>query len=116
MSDLAERLYPFARRARVLVVGRPVLYRQRHHLHFLLVTTDLSATSLRELRGDYPDLPIVQHYTSADLERFFGLRHTKVVGFRKSSLAVNIYRELKAHRLEPPAAPPAAEDAPAPAE
>jgi hypothetical protein len=116
MSDLAERLYPFARRARIVIVGRPVLYRQRHHLHFLLVTTDLSATSLRELCGDYPELPIVQHYTSADLERFFGLRHTKVVGFRKSSLAVNIYRELKAYRLTAPEPPPSTEDAPAPTE
>jgi len=115
MSDLAERLYPFARRARIVVVGRPVLFRQRRHLQFLLITEDLSATSQREVRRDYPDVPIVQHYTSVQLEQFFALRNTKVIGFRKSSLAMSILRELKPFRL-PPANAPETPEAPEPGE
>jgi hypothetical protein len=47
----------------------------------------------------------VQHYTSAELERFFGLKGTKVIGFEKSGLAQSVYAELKQHRLNKPVKP-----------
>jgi hypothetical protein len=46
--------------------------------------------------------PVVQHFTSKELEQFFGLRGAKVVGFEKSGLAQSIYAELKQHRLNKP--------------
>jgi hypothetical protein len=99
-----ERLFPFARRARLLIVGREQLRRSKSRLHFLLVTRDLAEGSRAELLADFAHYPIVQHYESADLERHFGLKGTKVVGFAKSTLAQSIYAELKEHRINKPAA------------
>ncbi len=98
-----ERLFPFALRARLLLVGRETLRRSKSRLHFVLVTMDLSERSRDEVLSEYGHYPVVQRYTSADLERFFGLRGAKVLGFRKSHLAQSIYRELKGSRLNKPA-------------
>jgi hypothetical protein len=55
----------------------------------------------------------VQHYSETDLENFFGVKGTKVVGFAKSGLAQSIYAELKPYRInrpvekpKPPGSPP----------
>jgi hypothetical protein len=74
-------------------------------LHFVLITRDLSEQSRAEVLSDFAHYPVVQHYTSEELEQFFGLKGTKVVGFQKSGLAQSIYAELKQHRLNKPATP-----------
>lgn len=94
-----ERLFPFVLKARALIVGRDTLRRSKGRLHFILVTTDLSENSRAQVLKDFAHYPIVEHYTAADLEKFFGLKGTKVVGFAKSGLAQSIYAELKAHRV-----------------
>ncbi len=98
-----EPLFPFALRARILLVGKETLRRSKSRLHFVLVTTNLSDRGREEVLSEYAHYPVVQRYTSADLERLFGLRGTKVLGFRKSHLAQSIYRELKGSRLNKPA-------------
>ncbi len=98
-----ERLFPFVLRARILLVGRETLLRSKSKLHFVLITDDLSEQSRKEILSEFAHYPIVQRYTSADLERFFGLNGTKVLGFAKSSLAQSIYAELKEHRINKPA-------------
>jgi hypothetical protein len=95
-SPAVERLFPFALRARILVVGRDALRRSKRKLLFVLITADLSANSRQSIKSTFHPLPIIERYTSADVERLFNLKATKVVGFRKSSLAQSIYRELKA--------------------
>jgi hypothetical protein len=45
---------------------------------------------------------VVQHYTSADLEKHFAVKGAKVIGFQKSGLAQSIYAELKAFRINKP--------------
>ncbi len=102
-----ERLFPFVLRARSLLVGREVLARSKGRLHFVLITEDLSETSRREILSEFCHYPIVQHYTSTDLERFFGVTGAKVIGFRKSNLAQSVYAELKAYRINMPAKPTA---------
>ncbi len=97
-----ERLFPFALRAAILVPGREALRRRRKKLLFVLVTTDLSENSRADLLRDFGDLPLVEHYTAADVETFFRLRNTKVLGFKKSALAASIFRELKMFRLVAP--------------
>jgi len=99
-----ERLFPFVLKSRALIVGRDTLRRSKGRLHFILVTTDLSENSRAQVLNDFAHYPIVEHYTGADLERFFGLKGTKVIGFAKSGLAQSIYAELKPHRVNPPAA------------
>lgn len=94
-----ERLFPFVLRSRTLLVGRDTLRRCRGRLHFVLVTADISAGSREQLLRDFEHYPVVQHYTPADLERHFGVRGTKVVGFAKSQLSQSIYAELKPHRI-----------------
>jgi hypothetical protein len=97
-----ERLFPFVMRSRILLVGRDTLLRSKSRLHFVLITDDLSENSRAEVLSDFAHYPVVQHYTSADLEAFFGLKGTKVIGFAKSDLARSIYAELKQHRLNKP--------------
>lgn len=112
-SRSVERMFPFVLRSRILLLGREVLSRSKAKLHFILITTDISENSRQEVLQDFRHYPVVQHYTSADLEKFFGLRNAKVVGFQKSGLAQSIYAELKEHRINQPVPPkPKAPEAP----
>jgi hypothetical protein len=100
-----ERLFPFVLRSRNLMVGRDTLARSKSKLHFVLITSDLSEAGREEILSDFTHYPVVQHYTSADLEQFFKTKGAKVVGFRKSGLAQSIYAELKEYRLNLPQNP-----------
>lgn len=101
-TQSVERLYPFVLKARALIVGRDTLARSKGRLHFILITTDVSENSRAQILKDFAHYPVVQVYTEADIERFFGLKGTKVLGFAKSGLAQSIYAELKSHRLNKP--------------
>lgn len=98
-----ERLFPFAVRARKLIVGREALARSKSKLQWILIATDLSEGSRADILKDFVDYPVVQHFTAADFERFFGARNAKVLGFVKSTLAKSIYAELKESRINKPA-------------
>ncbi len=98
-----ERLFPFVLRSRILIVGRENLARSKRNLHFVLVTEDLSDSSREHVVSDFSHYPIIQHYTSADVEKFFGLKGAKVIGFQKSGLAQSLYAELKEYRINKPA-------------
>ena len=98
-----ERLFPFVLRARILLVGRETLVRSKSKLHFVLITDDLSEQSRNEILSEFSHYPIVQRYTSADMQRFFGLQGTKVIAFAKSGLAQSIYAEMKEYRINKPA-------------
>jgi hypothetical protein len=101
-----ERMFPFVLRARILVVGRENLQRQKGHLHFVLITRDLSPGSRKHILETFAHYPIVETYTSADLEKHFQVRGAKVIGFQKSGLAQSIYAELKDFRVnKPPLSP-----------
>jgi hypothetical protein len=98
-----ERLFPFVLRSRILLVGRDTLRRSKSRLHFVLITRDISERGRAEVLSDFAHYPVVQHYASAELEQFFGVKGTKVIGFQKSGLAQSIYAGLKQHRLNKPA-------------
>ena len=100
-----ERLFPFVVRSRILLVGRDTLRHSKSNLHFVLITLDISEQSRAEVLSNFAHYPVVQYYTSAELEQFFGLKGTKVLGFAKSGLAQSVYAELKQHRLNKPAKP-----------
>jgi hypothetical protein len=100
-----ERLFPFVLRSRILLVGRDTLRRSKSRLHFVLITLDISEQSRAEVLSNFAHYPVVQHYTSEELEQFFGLEGTKVLGFAKSGLAQSVYAELKQHRLNKAAKP-----------
>jgi hypothetical protein len=97
-----ERLFPFVIRSRILLTGRDILSRSKSRLHFVLITTDLSEKSRQEILSEFSHYPIVQLYTSAELQEFFGVKGAKVLGFQKSTLAQSIYAEMKQHRLNSP--------------
>jgi len=101
-----ERLFSFVRRSRILIVGRDTLARSKSKLHFVLITRDLSETSRAKILSDFAHYPVVQHYTEEEVEKFFGIRGAKVIGFEKSGLARSLYAELKEHRINRPAVPP----------
>lgn len=101
-----ERMYPFVLRSRALIVGREMLRRRKRHLHFVLITRDISAASLKEILTEFSFYPIVQNYTTADLEKFFGIKGAKAVGFAKSGLAQSIYAEMKSQRINKPVVKP----------
>ena len=100
-----ERLFPFVLRSRNLIVGRDTLARSKSRLHFVLITHDISDRSRAEILADFTHYPVVQHFTTEDLEKFFNLQGAKVIGFEKSGLAKSIYAELKEHRLNQPMHP-----------
>ena len=100
-----ERLFPFVLRTRTLLVGRDTLRRSKSKLHFVLITHGLSENSCEQILKDFAHYPVVQHYTEADLERFFQIKGAKVIGFAKSGLAQSIYAELKEHRINKPVTP-----------
>jgi len=104
-EEQVERLFPFALRARILIVGRETLARSKSRLHFILVTEDLSESSLSEILTGYSHYPIVRHYTMRELQTHFGLKGTKVLGFAKSGLAQSIYAGLKQFRVNRPPQP-----------
>jgi hypothetical protein len=100
-----ERLFPFVLRAGILMIGRDTLSRNKGKLHFLLITEDISEAVRDEILVDFKHYPVVQHYGSADLEKHFGIKGAKTIGFTKSGLAQSIYAELKEHRINQPVTP-----------
>jgi hypothetical protein len=102
-----ERLFPFVLRSRNLMVGRDTLGRSKSKLHFVLITTDISESGREEILSEFSHYPVIQHYTSADLEKFFKVKGAKTVGFQKSGLAQSLYGELKEHRINFPGKPAA---------
>jgi hypothetical protein len=68
----------------------------------VLITRDISETSRAAILADFAHYPVVQHYTTGELENFFGVRGAKVIGFAKSGLARSLYAELKEHRINKP--------------
>lgn len=104
-SHSVERLFPFVLKTRSLVAGRSALRANKGKLHFVLITTDIGDANRDEVLNDFRHYPVVQHFTAADLERFFNVKGAKAVGFMKSGLAQSIYAELKAHRINQPFVP-----------
>jgi hypothetical protein len=100
------RLFPFVLKSRILIVGRDALHRSKSKLHFVLLTTDISERSRAEVLADFSHYPVVQLYTSGELEQFFGIKGAKVVGFAKSGLAQSIYKELRDQRINSPSPHP----------
>ena len=97
-----ERLFSFVLRSRILMVGRDTLARSKSKLHFVLITHDLSEASREDILSSFAHYPVVQRYTAEELEKFFGIRGAKVIGFEKSGLAQSLYAELKEHRINKP--------------
>jgi hypothetical protein len=91
-----ERLFPFALRASVVVSGRDGLLRNRKHLHFVLVTPDLSPTARESVLKNYAPVPVLEGFSMAEFEKHFGFHEAKVIGFLKSDISYSIRRELKA--------------------
>jgi hypothetical protein len=100
-----ERLFPLVLRFRKLIIGRDNLARSKSRLHFVLITTDISEASRAYILADFAHYPVVQRYTGADLDRFFGIKGAKTVGFEKSELAKTIFVELKQYRINLPLHP-----------
>ena len=101
-SKPVERLFPFVVRARLLIAGRESLARTKRQLQCILISEDISESSRAEILRAFADYPVLQRYSSAQFEEYFGIRNAKVVGFKKSSLAKSIYAELKEFRLNKP--------------
>ena len=100
-----ERLFPFVMRARILLIGRETLRRSKSKLHFVLITEDIAEHVRAEVLENFAYYPVVQHYTAADLEKYFGIRGAKTIGFAKSGLAQSLYAELTQHRINRPLTP-----------
>jgi hypothetical protein len=103
-----ERLFPFVLRARILLIGRDTLRTNKGKLHFVLITEDISETVRAEILEDFKHYPVVQHYAPADLEKHFGVKGAKTVGFTKSGLAQSIYAEVEGAPHQPAGGTPEA--------
>ncbi len=97
-----ERLYPFARRARAVLDGRPALRANVRRLHFVLVAEDLSEAVRAAVEEEFGHVPIVQRHRAAQLAELLGISGGRIVGFLKSAIARSIYSEMKDHRVAAP--------------
>ena len=95
---LFERLAPFMLRARVVEIGRQRLEQVRKQLAFVLVTDDIAENSRKKALQLFP-CPVFQCFSSNDLERIFGYRGTKMLGFRRSPLSSSVMKELKMYKI-----------------
>ena len=100
-----ERLFPFVLRAGILLIGREKLRHSKGKLHFVLITEDIAENHREEVLADFKHYPVVQHFVAADLEKYFGGKGAKAIGFAKSGLAQSIYAGLKEHRINRPVEP-----------
>ena len=97
-----ERLFPFVLRARILLVGQRAVLRSKSRLQFVLITKDISDRGGSEALRKLKHYPVVQCLRAADIERHFGLRGVKLLGFQKSGLSKSLYAEWKSHRVNKP--------------
>ncbi len=100
-----ERLFPFIKRARALIVGQHVILRSKSQLQFILITHDISDRGKSEALRKFKHYPIVQRFRSKDILEHFDLRGVKLLGFRKSGLSKSLYAELKKYRINEPVQP-----------
>lgn len=97
-----EKLAPFARRARIVLIGRSTLQRSKSQLAFVLITRDLSSNGVDEICREFSHYPIVQCLTTEDLQRMFEVHGVKTLGFAKGALAKSLYQSLKPFRINRP--------------
>ncbi len=71
----------------------------------ITLTEDIAERVRAEVLSDFAHDPVVQHYVAEDLEKFFGIKGAKTIGFAKSGLAQSIHAELKEHRINQPVTP-----------
>ena len=90
-----ERLFPFAVRSGIIVPGRDGMARKRRKLLFVLITTDLSPKSRVHILRTFAPLPIIERYTSTDVQAMFTFYGAKVLGFVHCPLSKTILREMK---------------------
>jgi energy-converting hydrogenase Eha subunit A len=83
-----------------VVVGRERLVQIRNRLAFILMTTDMSERSQRELSAIFP-CPQISALTSGDIERLFGFHNCKLLGFRRGDLANSALKALRALGANP---------------
>ncbi len=112
-ASRVEQLFEIAVQSKLLLIGREALRRNKSHLHFVLIATDIIANHREEVLADFKHYPVVQQFTAADFERLFKIEGAKTVGFAKSDLAKSIYAELKPYRINEPLHPSKKPDAPA---
>ena len=86
-----ERLFPFVLRTGILLIGREKLRHNKGRLHFVLITEDIAESVRAEILLDFKHYPVVQHFAATDLEKFFGIKGAKAIGFTKSGLAQSLY-------------------------
>jgi hypothetical protein len=104
-KPLIEQLLALAQESRLLLIGREAVRKNKSHLHFVLIATDIIANHREEVLAENKHYPVVQHFTAADFARLFQIEGAKTVGFAKSELAKSIYAELKAYRINAPLHP-----------
>lgn len=93
MAATLSKLAPFALRAGIVVKGRGKLRSLGRRLQFVLITSDASEGTRRQMTRWVP-CPVIRALSSADVADLFGLVNTKVVGFLASPLAATLYKTL----------------------
>lgn len=97
--EVFDKLAPFMLRAGIIEVGRDRLKQVAHKLAFLLVTEELSYNSLQELLISF-DCPIYRYLTTLELDKYFHFKGTKVLGFRRNELSVQVMKALKGYEVK----------------
>lgn len=93
-----EKLAPFMLKAGVIVVGRERIIASRARLAFIIITKDISDSSREQAVRNFK-CPVYQCLTMQEVATLFHFNGTKMLGFRRSSLAANVQKSLKPFRV-----------------
>lgn len=86
-----KKLAPFVVRSHAAVTGRLKLVQQQRKLAFVLMTTDVSENSRKEVLREL-FCPVYQALTMAEVEELFHLSNTKILGFRLGGMGASLQR------------------------
>lgn len=92
--DMLAKMAPFLIRSRTVIPGRERLVQLRNRLAFILITTDISENSRREIQAKF-HCPIVQVCTAEEIRQLFGYGNCKILGFRRTSPATSVFKALR---------------------
>lgn len=109
MTPELAKLAPFALRSGIVVRGRGKLKRLGTRLAFVIVTSDASEGTYRQMSRWVP-CPIIRDLTSADVRTLFALENTKVIGFTRSPVATSLWTALRPNAAETDASANPTED------
>ena len=89
----------FIIKAKIIIIGYEQLKRSKSNLQFILLSEDALEKNKVRIMNEFQHYPIIQKFTSVEIQNYFTIKSAKVIGFKKSGLSGSVYKELKNWRV-----------------